>query len=242
VVTFLGTTKTSRIPRTNFFPFTTSHLAKVCTSDNLRRGPFKAGIAELKKAKEESVKKAEVGKVEESDKRTGEAKQGLRKQKAENDRLFSQIMVQSIAKTSWSCRRCKFRTGYQYKARTHAVTCHKVVPQRRKRPKELYCRLCPHLPPFGSKALLRKHAVRRHRAGDHFLCPNHKMPISFTDRRNFFRHLRERHPTTKSSSEITRCRYCTGEGRKAGAGGRGGGGRGTQGSYKRKESYYRRQS
>jgi hypothetical protein len=204
---FLGTTRVGVVSRSNFFPYTATHLAKVATKENLSRGPFKTGIAELRKAVEEQNEEKrsdeEVSEKEQAKKKQ-DTKKGLRRQKAENDRLFRLTMAQSATMTSWRCRRCSFKTGYRYKARIHAVTCNSLQRRRAKRTKNLPCWLCPHLPGFGSVRLLRAHSRKKHGQCSDYICTKHKKPVSCSSRKIYFRHMRENH---RAGTQLV-CSYC----------------------------------
>lgn len=207
-VAFLGTTRTSIIAKTAFTPYTSSHLRRVSTPANLRKGAFKAATKELKKLAESSEK---VPKVKDSEGKKNDTKKGLRKQKEENDRKFSSTMVKLLARRVWACRRCPFRTGLRFKARTHAITCNSMVRKRRGgRLVGMACLLCPHLPQFRGKQALTRHGYKEHRASMSFICvKGHSKPVSFTRRRDYFRHQRECHPTPQSFSSRFYCSHCS---------------------------------
>jgi rubrerythrin len=227
-VAFLGTPRVGILSRSNFFPFTIIHLKKLSTATNLRRGAFKAAIQELKSALEaekgkaatrdtheelkkddthEEIKKDdthEETKKDDGRKKNETKKKGLRAEKALNEKMFTQTMKPSLAKTSWTCQRCNMTTGFRFKARMHAVTCNSVVHRRAARAKRLPCWLCPSLEAFPTARLLQRHAKERHGRGNRFICVNHPKPVSFSTRRIYFRHLAESHSTHLKKQ----CSYC----------------------------------
>ena len=111
---FFGTLKIFLIQKKDFFPFTEKHLKKVSTRQNLKRGAFKAGVAELKKEIESGEKDTiDAGKDAKKHDNPNQNK-GLRKQKEENERLFKNTMVRSYARRIWTCKRCRTTTGFRY--------------------------------------------------------------------------------------------------------------------------------
>ena len=158
-VSFLGTTRESIIVKTAFSSYTASHLRRISTPSNLRRGALKAGLQEIQKLSKPE-EKVDPDKPEKKEKKkSSEKSKGLRKEKEENDRKFGNTMVKNFGRRVWSCRRCIFKTGLRFKARNHALTCNSMVRKRRRRVVGLSCMLCPQLPKFSCKIELNKHGL-----------------------------------------------------------------------------------